>query len=205
MASEWDEGKLSVHGLNSLRHAVLEQLGRHWADWDAEMPGDRTQSAWNPAADSCSGTLLPVRVYLDGVRSPFNVGSIMRTALAFGSERVWCSPGTPSPRNRRALRSAMGAADILRWETESLENLSRQDTGVLFALELGGTPLENFRFPSSGTIILGSEELGVSPEVLKLAGKDGGVVSIPLPGPKVSLNVGVAFGIVLRQWILSIG
>jgi TrmH family RNA methyltransferase len=72
--------------------------------------------------------------------------------------------------------------------------------GRLFALEVGGALIDEFPFPESGTVVLGSEELGVSPEIMKRAESDGGVVSIPLPGPKTSLNVGVAFGILAHCW-----
>ena len=49
-----------------------------------------------------------------------------------------------------------------------------------------------------GIVIIGSEELGVSPEALRRA--DGGCVSIPMTGLKASLNVGVAFGILMQAW-----
>jgi TrmH family RNA methyltransferase len=148
--------------------------------------------------------LYPIRVYLDGLRSPFNAGSIMRTSLAFGVERMWFSPEGTSPDHRRARRSSMGAADRIPWEIKDLEELSVSQTGTVFALETGGADIGNFRFPSSGTVIIGSEELGVSPPALKRAEGDGGIVSIPLPGPKASLNAGVAFGILLRQWMTSL-
>jgi TrmH family RNA methyltransferase len=180
---------------------MLKALGRDWADWDRQMPGDAPVevSRNNPGYES-----RPIRVYLEGVRSPFNVGSVARTGLAYGIERLWCSPDSASPEHRRSRRSAMGALDRLRWDVADLEDLSDGETGTLFALELGGTSLSDFVFPESGTVILGSEELGVTPESLTLAENSGGVVSIPLPGPKASLNVGVAFGILVRQWVEAI-
>jgi TrmH family RNA methyltransferase len=47
-------------------------------------------------------------------------------------------------------------------------------------------------------VILGSEELGVSPEGLERA--RAGRVSIPMRGIKASINVGVAFGILMQAW-----
>ena len=181
-----------IRSLNTLRHEMLEVLGRDWADWDAEMPG-------GDAAVEGGGLSFPIRVYLDGMRSPFNVGSVMRTSLAFGVERIWISPDGASPEHRRARRSSMGAVDRLRWSIQPLDEL--MDTGTVFALELGGMDISDFHFPNSGTVILGSEELGVSPKALQRAENDGGVVSITLPGAKASLNVGVAFGILIRQWV----
>jgi TrmH family RNA methyltransferase len=68
----------------------------------------------------------------------------------------------------------------------------------VFALETGGTPLRDFVFPREGIVILGSEELGVSPEALERA--EYGRVSIPMTGIKASINVGVAFGILVYAW-----
>lgn len=186
----------SLRSLNAIRHSMLRALGQDWADWDNKMPGDALRDEGGGESP-----VRPIRVYLEGLRSPFNVGSVARTCLAFGMERLWCSRDSASPDHRRSRRSAMGALDRLRWDVADLDELERTDTGTLFALELGGTSLNDFIFPESGTVILGSEELGVSPEYLKLAENDGGVVSIPLPGPKASLNVGVAFGILVRQWV----
>ena len=60
--------------------------------------------------------------------------------------------------------------------------------------------LPDFRSRLPETVIIGSEELGVRPELLNRAEESVGVVSIALPGPKASLNVGVAFGILLDHW-----
>ncbi len=48
------------------------------------------------------------------------------------------------------------------------------------------------------------EGLGLSPEARRLAEADGGIVSIPLSGGKASLNVAVAFGILMERWRSSL-
>ena len=70
----------------------------------------------------------------------------------------------------------------------------------MFALETGGTPIDEFDFPKAGIMILGSEETGVSDELMAMARKSLGVVSIPIYGIKRSVNVGVAFGIAAQAW-----
>jgi TrmH family RNA methyltransferase len=67
-------------------------------------------------------------------------------------------------------------------------------------LETGGAPLGRFEFPTEGTMIVGSEELDVSPAALAAADASAGRVSIQTYGAKGSLNVSVAFGIALRAW-----
>jgi TrmH family RNA methyltransferase len=76
---------------------------------------------------------------------------------------------------------------------------------AIFALETGGTTLTEFRFPPAGLILIGSEELGLSPEALALAQNSQGRVSIPMSGAKRSLNVAVAFGIVMWHWSSAVG
>lgn len=154
----------------------------------------------NPAAGS---GFAPARnffpgmiVYAEDIRSPFNLGSIFRTAEAFGAERVIVSPLCVPPEHPRAARSAMGTMDYLPWERLSLEEIP-EDIPV-FVLETGGTPIDEFVFPEKGIVIIGSEELGVSPEALARATY--GRVTIPMHGIKSSLNVGVAFGVLMQAW-----
>jgi TrmH family RNA methyltransferase len=90
----------------------------------------------------------------------------------------------------------MGCVEYLPWERRALGDIP-PDTEV-FALETGGTPIDEFDFPERGIVILGSEELGISPEGLSRATR--GRVTIPMRGLKASLNVGVAFGILMQAW-----
>jgi RNA methyltransferase, TrmH family len=180
-----------LRGLNTLRHDLLRALHTEPAEWDLVRPE-------TGILDRSAAAILPMTVYLEDMRSPFNVGSIFRTAEAFGAERILLSPRTPLPTHPRAEKTAMGATRALPWEVAELSSL-RGRAGV-FALELGGTPLEKFAFPAAGTVLVGSEELGLSPEALEIAAAGLGRVSIPLAGAKRSLNVSVAVGILLQAW-----
>ena len=92
----------------------------------------------------------------------------------------------------------MNAERSLPWEVRELDTLSAEEG--LFALELGGVPVDRFVFPARGMVLVGSEELGLSPEAIRLADQGRGRVSIPLAGAKRSLNVAVAFGILMQAW-----
>jgi len=177
---------------NHVRHALLASIGAFPAEWDLVLAG-------SDGGDGTAGRRMfypGVSVYAEDIRSPFNLGSIFRTAEAFGAEKLLVSPLCVPPEHPRALRSAMGCIDFLPWERLPLESLP---AGVpVFALETGGTPLDEFDFPSAGVVIIGSEELGISPEGLARA--EYGRVSIPMTGMKASLNVGVAFGILMQAW-----
>lgn len=175
--------------VNSLRHIVNSVIGKQTADWDLVDTQGRLSSA--------ARVVLPgVRIFLEDIRSPFNVGSIFRAAESFGVERVFLSPLCAAPDHPRAARSSMGCVDLVPWERKRLEELE----GPFFALETGGTPVDDFPYPERGLLIIGSEELGVSPSALGAAEASLGRVTIPTIGAKGSLNVSVAFGIAMREW-----
>lgn len=177
---------------NVARNALLAANGSFPAEWDLVLPAD------NAIKQDQVRIFYPgISVFAEDIRSPFNLGSIFRTAEAFGAEKVLISPLCVPPEHSRAQRSAMGCIDFLPWERLALEAIPAETP--VFALETGGTPIGEFQFPSKGVVIIGSEELGISPEGLARATY--GRVSIPMTGIKASLNVGVAFGILMQAWI----
>ncbi|MCL2129629.1 MAG: TrmH family RNA methyltransferase [Treponema sp.] len=194
--------------LNSVYHLILSVTGRNQADWDfIGTDGALDISKRRP--------FKGMFVYLEDIRSPFNVGAMFRAAESFGAEKIWLSPLCTDPRHKRALRTAMGCVDALPWERlhndpfiakreKELKEGSTQTEDFLklpfFALETGGVPLAEFKFPPHGIMIAGSEELGVSPGALAAADASLGRVSITTYGVKGSLNVSVAFGIVMQAW-----
>jgi len=174
-----------------LRQRLAIRLGVGTADWDLQAPPDREGEV----------TRFPFSVWLDDLRSPFNVGSIVRTAEAYGFEAVFPSPHTPGLDQPRARRSAMGADTYLAVEALSLEALKGLwGDRPVFALELGGISVDNFTFPDEGLVLVGGEEVGLSSDALAWADASAGRVSLPLYGRKASLNVGVAFGVLAAAW-----
>ena len=182
-----------LFSLNRLRHHFMNYMDIAPADWDMVNPEDGSEGP---------GRTFPFSLYLDDLRSPFNVGSVFRTAECLGVSRIYLSPGAADPGHPRARRTAMGCTERVPWSRLDYSGL--EDLGeTVFAMELGGAELNGFSFPEKGIMVLGSEELGVSPECMALAKKTGGTVSIPLYGNKASLNVSVAFGIVMNAWASS--
>ncbi|MDR0909904.1 MAG: TrmH family RNA methyltransferase [Spirochaetaceae bacterium] len=180
---------------NTLRHYLYTQVGIVQADWDFVD----TQGKLDRARRRC---FPGMQIFLEDVRSPFNVGSIFRTAESFGVEKVYVSPLCASPMHPRAVRSAKGCIEALDWELATLEAIKhmQQEGMQVFAMETGGTSLSEFAFPNKAVMLVGSEELGLSPEALSLADSSAGRVSIPTYGLKASLNVSSAFAIVMHAW-----
>lgn len=176
--------------VNRMRHIFMNYLDIAPADWDLLNPEDNRDG---------ERQIFPCSIYLDELRSPFNVGSVFRTAECLGVSKIYLSPGTADPEHPRAVRTAMGCIGRIPWRRMDYAELGALNEDI-FAMELGGESIKDFTFPRRGILVLGSEELGVSPECLSLAEQTGGVVSIDLYGNKASLNVSVAFGIIMNAW-----
>jgi 23S rRNA (guanosine2251-2'-O)-methyltransferase len=155
---------------------------------------------------------ITIAVILDNIRSVHNVGSIFRTADAAGVEKVYCCGVTPAPLDRfkkpRAdfAKVALGAEGFVAWESvkntaDAIESL-RQEGWIIFAVEQSKHSIPYFeawaRLKKNGTqkivLVVGNEVDGLPPEILALVDK---ILEIPMRGKKESLNVAVAFGVVV--------
>ncbi len=146
-----------------------------------------------------------ITVILHNVRSRENVGSIFRTADAAGVSKVYLCGITPCPPHEKISKTALGAEKTVSWEYHRqiwrlIENLKKDGFRVI-ALEKTKTSNDIFKFkPDKRPIafVLGNEVKGLSPGILKRADV---VLSIPMRGKKESLNVAVAFGVAVYQFI----
>ena len=194
-AEPFDELRLC----NVARNHLLAIIGTFPAEWDLVIAPHANPNDENGLVRQRS--FFPgTAVYAEDIRSPFNLGSIFRSAEAMGAEKVYISPFCTDPQQPRAIRSGMGCIETMGYTRCSLNELP-EDLPV-FALETGGTDINEFKFPKQGICIIGSEELGVSPQALARASY--GRVTIPMKGLKASLNVGVAFGILMQKWVESL-
>jgi len=134
---------------------------------------------------------LPLVIYLENLRSGYNVGSILRTVEAFRLGSVYFSPDTPGTDNKKVRDAAMGTAEYVPSRPGvPLSELPHP----LIALETAKTAPAyfDFEFPKKGCLMLGNEEYGLRPETIQRADA---IVKIPLLGLKNSLNVSCAFAI----------
>ncbi len=178
--------------INLVRHSLYKITEYSPSEWDLILPYSKPSK--NELRDFNRFYFNNLFVYAEDIRTPFNVGSIFRTAESFGVEKVFLSENCVSPKNTKACRVAMGTIDYVSWQHTTLENLPDMP---IIALETGGENINNFHFPKNGIAVVGNEELGISAEVLKRADS---VVSIPMYGIKASINVSVAFGILMQKW-----
>ena len=146
---------------------------------------------------------------LDSVRSLNNVGSVFRTADAFLAEKIYLCGITGTPPHRDIHKTALGATDTVDWEHR--DNIStllqelKENQYHIIALEQTDQSILLHQFEPRADIkyafVLGNEVDGVSDEALALTDIS---VEIPQFGTKHSLNVSVATGILVWDYISKI-
>lgn len=138
--------------------------------------------------DLPAGPARPVGLSVWRVADPGNVGTLIRTADAFGAS-VELSEGTADPTGPKALRASAGA--LFRVPLGPAE-------GVRVGLVArGGRPLSEVELSAPTVFLLGAERGGLSTEVQRTCDE---LVTIPTPGPAESLNVAAAGAIALYEW-----
>lgn len=182
-----------VFKLEDYAQALLTRLGAEPSDWDF------TDDDGN--LDASKRIIQDKVLIMDRLRSPFNVGSVFRSADSFGIKKIILVEGTADPEHPRARRTSRGCINTVDWtfmnEEQVLSFLDDYKGEEIIALELGGENINTFNFPSRGVAVLGSEEFGISPEILARCKSR---VTIPMGGTKGSLNVSVSAGILLQKW-----
>jgi tRNA G18 (ribose-2'-O)-methylase SpoU len=141
-------------------------------------------------------------VIAHNMRSLYNVGSLFRTADAFGVSKIYLTGYTGTPANElhrlRMAKSALGAETWVPWKYEKspvkLIKKLRSDGLKIIALEKtkDAISIKKFKPKFPLALVLGEEVRGVSKPMLKLCDC---VIQIPMHGKKESLNVSVAFGV----------
>lgn len=138
---------------------------------------------------------------LDGIQDPGNVGTLLRSAEAFGAAGAIAGPGTADFWSGKVLRSAQGAHFRLVLPDGPLPELLDRFAaagGVAWLAETGGESVYGVReLPQRLALVLGSEARGPSPET---RGRVARTVSVPHRGRAESLNVAMAGSVVL-SWL----
>ncbi len=139
-------------------------------------------------------------VILDRVQDAGNVGSILRSAAAFGFKQVIALTGTAALWSPKVLRAGMGAHFGLQLvESASLDDLSALTVPLVVTSSHQGDFLQNLmqnkQLPHPCAWVMGHEGQGVRPELLAQAEVS---VRIGQPGGEESLNVAAAAAICLH-------
>lgn len=137
-------------------------------------------------------------VVLDGVQDPGNVGTIIRTAEAFGLDGIVYVNRCADRFSPKTLRASMGSVFRVPSLVTAADGLGKflADFTVYGAmLDESAKRLGNEKFPEKTAIVIGSEGSGISPEIAGLCGEK---IYIPIQGAE-SLNAAVAAAVLIWE------
>ena len=141
---------------------------------------------------------------LEGVQDPGNVGTLLRSAAAFGFDGVLLGPGCAAPFAPKTLRASMGAAGRLPVLTvpdlpAALTALRGRGVTCLAAALYHSRPLDEVGtdFPGGVCLVIGSEGQGLTDAAVAACDA---AVRIPMTDLVESLNAGVAGSVLLWQF-----
>jgi len=149
----------------------------------------------------------PLLLMLDGVSDVRNFGAIVRSALCFGAHAVIIPEKNSARISANAVKASAGALSTfqvcrVKSLTKCLTYLKESGLKTVAATEKADRTVSAARLTGPLAIILGSEEKGISRELLGLSDTQ---VSIPITGSIGSLNVSVSAGIILYEVIRQRG
>ena len=132
---------------------------------------------------------------LDGVQDPGNMGTLMRSACAFGFNTIFVGNGCVDIYNEKVIRSSQGAIFKLNFIFGNVVEFVKNtpEYKVYGTNVVRGIPLENVRYEGKIGVILGNEGNGISKEVDDLLLDN---IYIPMNNTE-SLNVAIAGSIIM--------
>ena len=151
--------------------------------------------------DALSRPRLPIYAIADNVRSLYNVGSMFRTSDGALIEKLYLAGFTPHPPRKEIEKTALGSTGTVPWEycedaRTVIVELKKRKVRIC-AVELTTESKPYFELKKSDfplCLVFGNEITGISKEIVDEVDM---AIEIPMFGTKQSLNVAVAFGVVL--------
>ena len=143
----------------------------------------------------------PLIIALDGVSDVRNFGAIVRTAECLGAHAIIIPEKGSARITADAVKTSAGALHtfpVCREKSivRAIEYLKDSGLKIVCAGERAGTPAAEVQLTGPTVLILGSEEKGISRELVALSDHQ---IRIPMTGTIASLNVSVAAGILLYE------
>ena len=149
----------------------------------------------------------PCYCLIENIRSLYNVGSIFRTSDAIRLKCLYLTGYTGKPPRKEIDKTALGAVESVPWKyidnpLEAIDELKSQKIPII-ALEhtSKSVPYNKFKYKFPFCLMLGNEVEGLSEELVSQADA---AIEIPMYGLKQSLNVTVAYGIVMYHAVTKL-
>jgi TrmH family RNA methyltransferase len=151
--------------------------------------------------DAFRSDAAPLLLIAAGVQDPGNLGTLIRSAEAFGATAVLTTPGTVNEWNQKALRASAGSVfrvPVVAIAVDQLAGLKARGLRLLATLadDPAALPAARADLHTACALMIGNEGAGLSAELLAVADAH---ITIPMPGPVESLNAAVAGSLLLYE------
>jgi TrmH family RNA methyltransferase len=146
-----------------------------------------------------TGLGVPLILIAVGLQDPGNLGTLVRSAEAFGVSGVLTTPGTVSAWNQKALRASVGSVfrvPVVGVDASEIEGLKKRGVKLVAAVGSDGVEAQETDFTVGSAVMIGNEGSGLGQEWVEMCDAR---VTIPCPGPVESLNAGVAGSLLLYE------
>ena len=147
-----------------------------------------------PPIESVGNSLI-----LDNLQDPGNVGTLVRSALAFGFNDIYLVGGA-DPFSEKVIRSSAGTILKARIHVCDFETIKTNKTKIannFLVADMDGENINKHKFKKEKiAVVVGNEGQGVSDEFISLANTK---ISIPMVNKVESLNAGVAGSIIMQK------
>jgi TrmH family RNA methyltransferase len=142
----------------------------------------------------------PMLLVLAGLQDPGNLGTILRSAEAFGASGVVCLPGTVNPWNPKAVRASAGSVFrlpiIAAAITECFARLHATKIKIFATAVREAKAAHRLDLTVPAAFLIGNEGNGLPAELARQADA---ALTIPCPGPVESLNAAIASSLLLYE------
>ena len=135
-------------------------------------------------------------VYLDQINDPGNLGTILRTAVAFNYDAVVLSKGSVDLYNEKVIAASKGAIFLVDAFVGNIEDYKDKQI-IVSTLDENSIPLNECKKPNDFVLVLGNESHGVSGPIIKIANQ---LVKIEMNDVIDSLNVAIAGAILMNNF-----
>ena len=137
-------------------------------------------------------------LFLEDIRDPGNLGTIIRSAEWFGLNEIYCSETCADAYNTKVIQASMGSSSRIQVNYLSFEDLQKQKANFTPVLaDMNGTALKDYKWKAKNILVIGNEANGVSNE---LRNKIENKITIPRHGKAESLNASISAAIILSHF-----
>lgn len=137
-------------------------------------------------------------LFLEDIRDPGNLGTIIRSAEWFGLKAVYCSETCADAYNPKVIQASMGSLSRIAVFYLSFTDLKKNFSAYTAVIaDMQGTPLKKYTWAKQNILIIGNEANGISKNLKNDIQQ---CITIPKKGAAESLNASISTAIILSHY-----